>query len=158
MTIDGQTKLLLKALEPWAADNGGLVKVANDKPHLFQILGTAPGAPRAAVYFVEERLRGKKFADVAGKVDRKFWICISRGRGFSAELGKSLTEGVAGGKPMFVLVEEARELARGVRLDDQTADDNRPVYQGIFPIEFEAAAVDAYYVEFTLGADIPEQN
>jgi hypothetical protein len=158
MTIDGQIKLLLNALEPWAADNGGSLKVANDKPHLFQLLGTAPGAPRAAVYFVEERPRSEKFADAAGKVDRKFWVCVSRGRGFSAELGKSLTEGVAGGKPMFVLCEQARELARGVRLEDQTADDNRPVYQGTFPIEFEAATVDAYYVELTLAADIPEQK
>jgi hypothetical protein len=158
MTIDGQTKLLLKALEPWTADNGGSVKVANDKPHLFQILGAAPGAPRAAVYFVEERPRSRNFGDVAGKVDRKFWICVSRGRGFGAELGKSLTEGVAGGKPMFVLCEEARELARGVRLEDQTADDNRPVYKGVFPIEFKEAAVDAYSIELTLAADIPEQS
>ncbi len=110
------------------------------------------------MFFVEERPRSRNFGDVAGKVDRKFWICLSRGRGFSAELGKSLTEGVAGGKPMFVLVEQAREQARGIRLDDQTADDNRPVYQGIFPIEFEAATVDAYYVEITLAADIPQQN
>ncbi len=158
MTVDEQTKLLLKALEPWAADNGGSLKVASDKAHLFQLLGTSPGAPRAAVFFVEERPRSRNFGDVAGKVDRKFWICLSRGRGFSAELGKSLTEGVAGGKPMFVLVEQAREQARGIRLDDQTADDNRPVYQGIFPIEFEAATVDAYYVEITLAADIPQQN
>ncbi len=40
MTVDEQTKLLLKALEPWAADNGGSLKVASDKAHLFQLLGT----------------------------------------------------------------------------------------------------------------------
>lgn len=149
---------MLKALEPWAADNGGNVKVANDKVHLFQLLGANPGAPRAAVYFVEERARSRHFRDVAGKVDRKFWICVSRGRGFSAELGKSLTEGIAGGKPMFVLVEQAREEVRAVRLDDQTPDDSRPVYRGTHPIEFQAATVDAYCIEILLAADIPEQK
>lgn len=158
MTIDGQTKQLLKALEPWAAENGGSVKVANDRVHLFQILGASPGAPRAAVFFVEERPRSRHFRDIAGKVDRKFRICISRGRGFNAALGKSLTEGVAGGKPMLVLAEEARELIRGLRLEDQTDDDSRPVYRGTYPIEFEAATVDAYYVEVLLAADIPEQS
>lgn len=156
MTIDGQTKLLLKALEPWAASNAGSVKVANDKPHLFQLLGAGPGAPRAAVYFAEERPRSRKFNDMAGRVDRKFWVCISRGRGFNAEPGKSLTEGVAGGKPMFVLVEEARELVRGVRLDD--IDETRPYYKGAYPIEFPDATVDAYYIEVVLAADIPQQQ
>jgi len=45
MTIAGQIRLLLKALEPWAAANAGSVKVANDKPHLFQLLGASPGVP-----------------------------------------------------------------------------------------------------------------
>jgi hypothetical protein len=156
MTIDGQTKLLLRALEPWATANAGSVKVANDRPHLFQLLGTSPGAPRAAVYFVEEKPRSKKFNDIAGRVDRKFWVCISRGRGFKAEPGRSLTEGVAGGKPMFILVEEAREEVRGARQED--IDEIRPYYKGTYPIELEGATVDAYYIEVVLAADIPQQN
>jgi hypothetical protein len=156
MTIEGQTKLLLKAVEPWAAANAGSVKVANDKPHLFQLLGASPGAPRAAIYFVEEKPRSKKFNDLAGRVDRKFWVCISRGRGFNAELGRSLTEGVAGGKPMFILVEEAREEVRGVRQPD--IDEARPYYKGTHPIELASATVDAYYVEVILAADIPQQQ
>jgi hypothetical protein len=156
MTIAEQTQLLLKALEPWAVSNAGSVKVANDKPHLFQLLGANPGAPRVAVYFVEERPRSRKFDDIAGRVDRTFWICVSRGRGFNAALGKSLTEGVAGGKPMFVLVEEAREEARAVRQDD--IDESRPYYKGTYPIDIEDATVDAYYVEIVLAAEIPQQN
>ena len=156
MTIAEQIRLLLEALEPWAASNGGSVKVANDKPHLFQLLGANPGAPRAAVYFVEERPRSRRFDDIAGRVDRTFWICVSRGRGFNAALGKSLTDGVAGGKPMFVLVEEAREEARGVRQAD--IDETRPYYKGTYPIEMEDAKVDAYYVELVLAAEIPQQN
>jgi hypothetical protein len=156
MTIAEQTQLLLKALEPWAVSNAGSVKVANDKPHLFQLLGANPGAPRVAVYFVEERPRSRTFDDIAGRVDRTFWICVSRGRGFNAALGKSLTEGVAGGKPMFVLVEEAREEARAVRQDD--IDESRPYYKGTYPIDIEDATVDAYYVEIVLAAEIPQQN
>ena len=156
MTIKEQMRLLEKALEPWAVANAGSVKVANDKPHLFQLLGTSPGAPRAAVYFVEERPRSKKFDDIAGRVDRKFWVCISRGRGFNAELGKSLTEGVAGGKPMFILVEEAREEVRAARQDD--IDETRPYYKGTYPIDLEDATVDAYYLEVVLAAEIPQQS
>lgn len=143
MTIAEQTRLLLAALEPWAAANAGSVKVAGDKPHLFQLLGASPGAPRAAVYFAWERPRSRKFNDLAGRVDRAFWVCVSRGRGFNAELGKSLTRGVAGGKPMFILVEEARELARALRQND--IDESRPYYKGIHPIEL------------LLAADIPQQ-
>jgi hypothetical protein len=156
MNIKEQIRLLEKALEPWAAANAGSVKVANDKLHLFQLLGASPGAPRAAVYFVEERPRSRRFDDMAGRVDRKFWICVSRGRGFNAALGKSLTEGVAGGKPMFALVEEAREEVRGVRQDD--IDETRPYYKGTYPINLEDATVDAYYVEVALAADVPQQT
>jgi hypothetical protein len=156
MTIKEQMKLLEEALLPWAAANAGMVKVANDKPHLFQLLGTSPGAPRAAVYFVEERPRSRRFDDIAGRVDRKFWVCVSRGRGFNAELGKSLTEGVAGGKPMFILLEEAREEVRGTRQED--IDETRPYYKGTYPIDLEGAAVDAYYIEVVLAADIPQQT
>jgi len=88
MTIAEQTRLLLAALEPWAAANAGSVKVA-------------------------------------------------------------------GGKPMFILVEEARELARALRQDD--IDESRPYYKGIHPIELPGAAVDAYYIELLLAADIPQQ-
>jgi hypothetical protein len=133
------------------------VKVANNKPLLFQILGASPGAPRAAIFFVNEIPRSQ-FADVGGKMDRNFWVVVSRGIGFNPEAGMSLTEGVAGGRPMFELAEEAREIVRGIRLEDQGPDDNKPVYKGIFPIEFEGVTVDALYVDFTLSADTPEQS
>jgi hypothetical protein len=157
MKIKDQMKLIVATLAPWVEANAGTIKIAGDKRHLFQLLGAAPGAPRAAVYFVEELPVSERFADVAGKVARKFWLCISRGRGFSLDQGISLTEGVAGGPPMFEPCEEARELVRGIRLADQNEDFNRPVYGGVFPVEFEGVTVDAYYIEFTLAADIPEQ-
>ena len=71
MTIKEQMRLLEKALEPWAAANAGSVKVANDKPHLFQLLGAGPGAPRAAVYFVEERPRSRSVVENLDEIETR---------------------------------------------------------------------------------------
>ena len=155
MTITEQMKLMLDALAEWHKVVGGSVKVANDEPHLFTILGAAPGAARTAILFDEETARSEKNNDLLGRVDRKFIVAISRGRGFNLDQGKSLTEGVAQGKPMFELVEEAREVLRGLRM----LGENEPVlyYLGSKRLQFQGVTTDAYAITLGLAADIPDQ-
>jgi hypothetical protein len=156
MTIAEQIKKMLLALAAWQKGNGGSVKVANDEPHLFQLLGVNPGAPRGAILFDDELPRDEKDDDWSGRVDRKFIIAISRGRGFKLDQGKSLTEGVAGGDPMFVLVEEAREILRALRFDDVTGEP-LPRYHGTRRLQFQGVTNDAYAITISIAAQIPDQ-
>ena len=156
MTIAEQLKAIEKALLGWVKQYSGSAKIANDVPHLFTILGVKPGAPRCAILFAGETPRSTNFEDVAGRVDRKYWIAVSRGRGFLLEQGKSLVDGVAGGPAMFELVEEAREIVRALR-GAGTEDEPSPYYRGIELMAFEGVTTDTYRIEVILAADIPEQ-
>ena len=143
------------ALADWHKTVGGSCKIANDEPHLFAILGENPGAPRSAILFDEENPRSGELNDVLGRVDRKFIIAISRGRGFNLNLGDSLTKGVAGGQPMFELVEQAREVIRSMRFG---GDEEVPYYVGSKRLQFQGVTTDAYAIMISLAADIPYQS
>ncbi|MGA3268045.1 MAG: hypothetical protein ABSE16_14615 [Verrucomicrobiota bacterium] len=156
MTIAEQLKRIEGCLAGWVKQYSGSAKVANDVPHLFTILGVNPGAPRCAILFQREEPQSERFDDVAGRMHRTYWIAVSRGRGFMRQQGMSLTEGVAGGPPMFQLAEEAREIVRAIR-DCGTADEPLPYYRGIALMEFEGVTTDTYRIELILAADIPEQ-
>jgi hypothetical protein len=81
MTISEQLKFLKEQLTPWVREVKGRVEIAADAVHLLGILATAPGAPRVVVLFDGEDKRGDY--EELGKIDRKFIVVISRGRGFS---------------------------------------------------------------------------
>jgi hypothetical protein len=129
------------------------VKIAHDVPHLFTILGENPGAARAAILFSGEKIRcDEANSDVSGRVDRRYWIAISRGYTLESYAGKSLVEGIAGGKPMFDLLEEARTALRLMRQTD--IDEAVPYYKGIELLTFEGITTDVYRIELELAADI----
>ena len=54
MTIKDQINQIQAALTEWHKSVGGACKIANDEPHLFTILGDAPGVPRTGILFDEE--------------------------------------------------------------------------------------------------------
>lgn len=155
MTIKEQMNKIIAALGEWCKTNNGSVKIANDVPHLFTILGVNPGSPRTAILFAGEVMRSPDRPET-GRVDRKYWIAVSRGRGFLVEQGKSLTEGVGGGAPMFQLVEEAREIVRAIR-GATAADEPLPYYISIELMAFEGVTTDTYRLEVVFASDIPEQ-
>ena len=156
MTIKEQMEMVQDALNVWHKGVGGSCKIANDEPNLFQILGEAPGAPRTAILFDEEDPRDAENNDISGRVDRKFIIAVSRGRGFKLELGKTLTEGVAGGLPMFELVEQSREILRKLRVTE-VPEESVPRYYGSKRLQFQGITTDAYAVTIGLPAQIPDQ-
>jgi hypothetical protein len=156
VTIKDQIEKVAAALADWHKSVGGAVKIANDEPHLFQILGDMPGAVRSAILFDEEMPRSLDLADVLGRVDRKLIVAVSRGRGFNLNQGDSLTKGVADGKPMFVLIEEAREVLRALRFPEQ--DEPVPTYLGTKRLQFQGVTCDAYAITLGLAADIGDQT
>ena len=156
MTIKDQISEIQAALTEWHKSVGGACRIANDEPHLFTILGDAPGVPRTGILFDEEVPRNLDGSDYSNRVDRKIIVAVSRGRGFNLNLGDSLTKGeMADGKPMFVLVEEeAREVLPTLRFD---GDEALPYYLGSKRLQFQGVTTDAYAVMIGTVADIPAQ-
>jgi hypothetical protein len=65
-----------------------------------------------------------------------------------------LTDGEAGGKALYDLFEEARELVRGL-VFDRTSTDGIPNYTQGLRFTLEENAVDAYQINFTIGVQLP---
>lgn len=142
--------LIVAALEPWAAKNRGRVFPASDVVDCIDQLRSKPGTATAAVLWVKETPRTPELS-ILGRVDRLFKIVISRGRGFKIVSGESLTGGVAGGRALFDLVEEARELLAALRMEDME-EDEQPVYEGAGPFEVDGIVWDAVEIRLTLAA------
>jgi len=157
MTISEQLIKLRDALADWARENSGSVVVASDPVHLWNLLSTKPGAPRGILLFDSEEKRGD--IEEAGRVDRKFLLVISRGRGFTADRADALTKGSAGGKPLFDLVEEAREIVRSIEVESPEEIDE-VVTNHLRTARFDSGdlIVDAYQIEFSLATQLPEYH
>lgn len=153
MTIAEQLNQVADALKTWAAAQGGTAEVAADPFHLLAMLQHKPGSVRAVVLFGGEQKRGE--FEETGAVDRGFSVILSRGRGFTAEPSASLVKGAAGGRPLFDLVEEARQQIRGLSFAEETTEVT-PNYLGceLFP-SAEGKAVDAYQLNFQIGVQLP---
>ncbi len=156
MTIAEQAKLILTALEDWAQEAGGRAFIASDELHCVEELRGKPGAPTAAVLWHDELPWGENAEE--GKVLRTFKIVVSRGRGMRLVAGESLTEGASGGPPMFDLVEQAREVARGLRMMDQEGELQLPIYKGTAPFRVRGYVLDAMEVRVGLYAQSPIQS
>jgi hypothetical protein len=102
--------------------------------------------------FQGEQKRGEH--EEAGVVDRTFWVVISRGRGMKVDPGMSLVEDVAGGPPMFELVEAAREVLRGLTFDSETTEESID-YKSCEPFVIDGFLQDAYKLEFSIGCQLP---
>lgn len=155
MTIAEQLQFVRDQLQPWAVEVKGRVEIAADAIHLLGLLATAPGAPRVVILFDAEDRRGEY--EELGRVDRKFMVVVSRGRGFALDPGQSLTTGVAGGRPLYDLVEQAREMIRGLVFDRETTE-GIPNYTGTVRFTLEENAVDAYQINFSIGVQLPLHN
>lgn len=155
MTITEQLEHTRDSLKPWSDEIKGRVEIAADAFHLLGILATSPGAPRVAVLFDGE----EKFGDYEelGKVNRKFIIVVSRGRGFRLNPEDSLIKGVAGGRPLYQLVEQCREMIRSIVFDRETTN-GIPDYLGTQRFNFESSAVDAYQINIQILTQLPLRN
>lgn len=154
MTIVEQSKILESALAAWAEGNSGHASVASDVVHLVELLRMRPGAPKLAILFAEETPREP---EELGRVDRVFRVVAARGRGFRLDTGESLTDGAGGGKPMFDIMEEAREIVRGLVIRDDVLEEEEwsPVYKGCRAFEVQGIVMDAYEMTFGLAAQLP---
>lgn len=110
--------------------DGAPAYVANDFVHAWEILMNRPGTCKIAILFEDEKAR-VNFAggDITGRVNRYIDVMISRGRGLKDFRSGNLTQGTSGGRPLFDLAEEMRDILRLIRFDPVT--DEPPNYIGL---------------------------
>jgi hypothetical protein len=155
MTITEQAVQIEAALADWVKTNQGRACIAADPLDALAQLRSRPGAPAAAVLFVDEQVCGGH--PEFGLVLRAFKIVVSRGRSLKLVAGESLTSGAAGGGPLFDLVEQAREVARDLRMTDMDGEFQTPVYQGAGSFDVPGYLLDAFEIRFALYATLPRQ-
>lgn len=141
-------------MKEWAKENGGTVEIGTDIVHVFALLQTKPGGFRAILHWRAEDKRGEY--EEAGQVDEKFWVVLSFGRSLALNKGDALVDGQAGGgKAIFDLVEECRDLMRGLDFDADTTEGTVD-YKGARPFEVPSDTVmDAVELEFWIGNQLP---
>ncbi len=146
---------ITEELHDWASQYGGAAEFAGDAAHLFSILSSKPGGVRAAVWLRSEKKRGDY--EESGIVDVTIHVIVSRARGFRIERSETHITETASGQPLIDLVEEARDLLRGL---DFSVDETEWTldYKGFEPFTFrpEDKPLDAYDLEFSLGCQLPE--
>jgi uncharacterized protein YbjT (DUF2867 family) len=153
MTIAQQLKATAKALKAWASGNNGVVSIAGDLEGMLTVLREVPGAVRVVVMFHREEKRGDY--EERGAVDRYFWVALARGKGLKIETGANLVEGTAGGAPLFDLVDEARQVIRGLSFDSDTTEVT-PDYKGADPLTVNGLTLtDVQRLEFSIGTQLP---
>lgn len=141
------------ALTAWAKPGGGKVHVAGDPLHLFALLGDKPGGVRVAIMVRDGQKRGDY--EEAGQEDLTCLVVVSRGQGFTMERADNLVRGSGGGAPLYDLVEQIRDVVRGIDLDTETTEFTFN-YRGfgVYQNPFEILA-DAYQLEFSIGRQLP---
>jgi len=154
MRTSDQLKQIKDALELYLIEAGsGHAVVAQDPYQIVDILRQSPGQIKAVVMYHSEVKRGE--FEEAGFVDRTFWVVISRSRGLKLEPGASLTDGVSGGPAMFDIVDDARDVLRGLEFAPETTEVHID-YKGAEPFSVEGYLTDAYKLEFSIGTQLPE--
>lgn len=153
MTIAAQLSYVLACLGDWSRTNTSPVAVANDAEHLWRLLSTKPGAARAILLFDSEEKRGTY--EETGRVDRKYLLILSRGRGFAADPSDNLLGNSAGGPALYDLLESARDALRGIQADP-LLETNEPWlnYTRTGRMDLGDLRADAYQLEFTLAAQL----
>jgi hypothetical protein len=136
----------------WAVGEALKVHIAQDPFHAVYLLTMTPQSGAVIAMFESETKRGE--FEEAGEVDRTFRVIITRGRGMKLEPGASLTDGVAGGKPMFELVEALVAVVRALEFDPVTTE-THVNYRETKPFTMEGYTLDAYQVEFSIGCQLP---
>lgn len=156
ITISQQAKNLQAVLNTWAVQYGGVAETASDLKNFWEQAGNNNDLPRILIVYNGESARGEfRTRSALDRVDRSWQVGVFRGRGFSAQRGRSLTNTVVNAMPFYDVVEQIRDLIRSI-LDISEE----------FPVEFisirpmapnpPTMIMDAYVIEFVTANDIPK--
>ena len=153
-----QCNWIRDVLSGWAKAEGGIAQVAHDLSHMWELAFNTSQVPKCIITFAGEDIRGDfTTAAQTSRVDRHFIVLVTRGRGYSANRGDTLTEQINNARPFYDLLEEARDMVRVLQFDPSVTEamDGDPVdYRGIKPALPEDYPLDAYMIEFSIGTQL----
>jgi hypothetical protein len=154
ITIADEANLLQKTLQDWVNNFGGSAAVVSNLRDWWNQAATNSTQPRILICYMGEDSRGS-FSQIAPwhRVDRKWSVAVTRGRGYYANRGDSLSSETALEMPLFDVVETVREIIRSML--DISEETPSVDYRGIKPMQLGNLVVDGFSIEFTTANDIP---
>jgi hypothetical protein len=152
--VSDQANMIQGILDNWATVRGGSAVVASNLRDLWQQASIQSQSPRILICFNGARPRGSfAVANVLHREDRDWTVAVTRGRGFNANRGDSLSHTVGNVEPFYDSVEQIRDLCRSIA--DLSAEYPTPDYKGIKPMQMGNLVIDGYIIEFSTANDIP---
>jgi len=153
MSIAIQLQSIQAALNDFVTGQGGVVQIASDVVHMWEMAYAASSKLRVIVVCLGEDIRGP-FSEAAAlhRVDRQFGVLVTRGRSFTTDRGLGLVSNVQTAPPLFDMVATVRDLIRAML----NISVEFPVdYKGFnsFPLS-EKMIMDAYLINFSCAVDL----
>jgi hypothetical protein len=151
--ISEQLNIIRQSLGDWSERYGGRALVASDMEHLWAMCAARSDTPRVIICFDSEEPRCDfSVAEAIGAVDRTFVIAVTRGRGFAADRGDTVS-GVVGNAIAFSdIYEEARDTIRAIA--NLNMDDGKiPYFKGARKIQMgDETILDGWMFEISVLA------
>ena len=154
ITIAEEAALIQAQLQAFVATFGGTASVVSNLREWWNQAATNSDSPRILICYMGEDSRGS-FSQIAPwhRVDRKWSVAVTRGRGFYANRGDSLLSADIPESPLFDIVETVRDIIRAMQtISEETPS---PDYRGIKPMQLGNIVVDGFEISFTTANDIP---
>jgi len=154
LPVSAQLSQLKQVLSDYAMKAGGTAVVVSNLQMLWEQSSMANDRPRILICWNGENRRGDfSVASVNHRVDRKFIVAVTRGKGWGSERGASVYKTVGDADPFADVVSEVRDLIRCmVGISGEFPID----YVGTSPMTSGNKSLDSYGIEFTTANDNPE--
>ena len=155
--ISEQARIIQSTLDQWASDptRGGVARVVPNLRQLWKQSAIDSQSLRILICFAGAKRRGNfTVANATHREDRKWQIAITKGVGYAAERGETLTDQTGNTSPFFDDVETVRDICRWIPNISAEAPAND--YEGIEPMQFGDLVMDGYLLTFTTANDVPQ--
>jgi hypothetical protein len=160
MTIEETMKLLLGPLKFYASRVKGIADIVSDELHLWYYCYNSEDVPKLLLIYNGDKIRGDfKVAALNSMSDFDFDLVVSRNRGLQVDRAQSLAFNAGNAKPLFQIVEEARNLIRCINTPVGTGLVEWPIdYRGTDKWQMPGWIMDGYRVHFSVPNFLPPQS
>lgn len=154
MKISEIANTLKGNIENFAQSRGGVVTIASNVRDMWETAFKSSEKPRIIIAYAGEQIRGEfSVAALIHRVDRDWFVAVTRGRTFTVPRGKGLTESVQNAEAFYDVVEAVRDL---IRTSVSITEELQPDFKAIRPMDLgNGLVVDGYVIEFSTANDLP---
>jgi hypothetical protein len=146
--IASMTNYINGFLNDWAVKNQGVSFIGEEDVEKINIGFNTCIGPRVLLVFIAENPDGE-LAELTGRVKRDYDIIIQRGKLLTQPRNNTLTNTNGAARPFYQLVEECRDIARGVIFPTPMVY-NPVIYNGIRPGASEGWLMDSYIISISV--------